>query len=409
MIRVATKTVAINPPDEFYMLGYISPERALPALGVKDDLRAVLLLLETGRKRLLFAGLDVISISRERTSGIRRRLCETLGLADREVVLSAIHTHSGPCGLSVDAMGQAGVENHRYCEYVSERLADAAKGLEGQLTEAAAEIGVTAVRGYYDNRIDKNWAFDDSASVIRFVKKDKSLAAAMVNVNCHSTVLGVQNRYGSGDLLGRVRDSLAGEYGVTPYIFAGTIADISNRHYRQGNDFAELARVAQGVCTAIRSIENYRPLALETLAIREFSYRISYDNRKYAPGYRAQLEAVERALEGELTKDQRKLRLSEKSKLLAKLSMKEVDFTMDCGIYDLGGIRFVTFPGELTSVFGRKLREAGGKETLVIAYANGHHGYFLEQEAFGRCYESIATLAPRGETEKMIDQLGEML
>ena len=58
MIRVATKTVAINPPDEFYMLGYISPERALPALGVKDDLRAVLLLLETGRKRLLFAGLD---------------------------------------------------------------------------------------------------------------------------------------------------------------------------------------------------------------------------------------------------------------------------------------------------------------------------------------------------------------
>ena len=61
-------------------------------------------------------------------------------------------------------------------------------------------------------------------------------------------------------------------------------------------------------------------------------------------------------------------------------------------------------------MFGKYIKEqAKTPFTCIMTCTNDHHGYFIEQDQYGRCYEATATLIPKGGTEKMIKKLGELL
>ena len=74
-MKAATLRVCITPSGTFYMDGYASDERRLPALGVHDDAYSVLVLLEHGGVRTLFVSIDACNISLSRTARMRSLLC----------------------------------------------------------------------------------------------------------------------------------------------------------------------------------------------------------------------------------------------------------------------------------------------------------------------------------------------
>lgn len=405
---VSTTAVKITPPGVFYLDGYLSDARQLPGLGVHDDPLAVLLLLEEAGERALFVGVDACLMSLTRTRRMRELLSDLLGVRDELIVLSTVHSHSCPNGLRDDSL--IAHETPGYAEYVTGLVVQAASTLPGRLVEAAPELLHTHVRGWYSNRNGKKKPFDDAAFILRWRAADGTVAGAMQNFNCHSTVVGPQNRLISSDLQGAVRAETAEWVGVTPYAFTGASGDLGNRQFRQGNDFAELRRVAAGIAGELMK-GSFKPVSLSVPSVREFVYEASYDNTQYWPTYERQLAEARAVLADEsASADTKKLAVTEVSKLSHKLTVERYDFPIAMRVIELGDVVFVTFPGELGSTLGLRIKGMFGDKTcLVIGYANDAQGYFVPEADFGLGYESFVTKLPQGGIEKVLDAFEEWL
>ncbi len=407
-MKVSTTSVKITPTGTFYLDGYLNDTRQKPGTGVHDDPLAVLLLVEEKGVRALFVGIDVCLVSLSRTRGMRRQLCELLGLRDELLVVSAVHSHSCPNGLRDGSLIKG--ETPGYADYVGGLVVQAASRLPGQLSEAVPQILRTHVRGWYSNRNDKDKPFDDEAFVLAFTDAAGRVVAAMQNFNCHATVVGPHNTLVSSDLQGAVRARLADWLGVVPYAFTGASGDLGNRQFRRGNDFAELARVSCGVAGELMGGE-FGPVSMEGLDVREFVYQVDYDNEKYWPDYERQLGEARAVLADEgASADAKKLAVTEVSKLGAKLKVSRVAFPIVMRVIEMGDVVFVTFPGELGSALGMRIKAMfAGKTCIVIGYANDAQGYFIPKQDWGLGYESFVTQLPPGGIETVLDAFEEQL
>lgn len=410
-MRASTACVDITPHGTFYMEGYANEVRRHPALGVHDAPYAVLLLLEVDGVETLFVSLDVCIVSEEGSRLLREGLAGCLEIPEDHIVISAIHSHSCANGFEGEG-GIVSVRTHGYVEMASGLAIEAATGLREALREVEPELLSTHVRGWYSNRNDLGRPFDDEAYVLRFKTQDGTVAGAMLNFNCHATVVGPHNRYLTPDVIGGVRARLADWVGCVPYAFTGASADLGNRQYRRGNDFAELERVSCGIASTIMEGGEFAPVEMVAPRVSSFEHHVSYNNEDYFGQYRTQLEEVSEKLDDPgISFDERKLADTERQLLESQLAIHEVDFTIKMRTVDFGGVVFVCFPGELASDLGMRLKGAfGDRVVIVIGYANDYQGYFVPEGDFGgTSYESYVTRMPRGGIERVLDEYEESL
>ena len=289
-------------------------------------------------------------------------------------------------------------------------VVQAATTLVSTLADVTPELLKTHIRGWYSNRNSKEKPFDDEAYVLRFVDSTNTCVAAMANFNCHATVVGPKNRYLTTDVQGGVRAELAKWLGVIPYEFTGASGDLGNRQYRQGNGFAELARISNGIAGEIMK-GAFEPLELSEPRVNVFRKEIDYDNTVYFDKYRMQISEAQDVLNDSVAScDAKKLAKTEVVRLGQRLEIDRISFPIEMRTYDFGGFVIVTFPGELGSVLGLRIKGMfGGRPTVVIGYANDGQGYFVPTGDFGLGYESYVTKLPEGGIEKVLDSYEEQL
>ena len=407
-MKASSTTAKITPQGVFYLDGYPNETRQLPGAGVHDDPYAVLLLVEEGAKRALFVGLDICLASLSITRGMRAQLSQLLCVPDEFIVISTTHTHSCPNGMREESL--IAHDTPGYADFVSGIVVQAASTLPERLSEVHAEMLSTHIRGWYSNRNSADKPFDDEAYLVRFVRTDGTVAGAMQNFNCHSTVVGAHNMLVTADLQGTVRAELAPWVGCTPYAFTGASGDLGNRQFRKGNGFEELKRVSVGIAAEFMKC-TFEPIELAEPTMREFVHRVDYDNTDYYPVYERQLaEARATLADNSASADAKKLAITEVSKLSAKLEQEHVAFPSVMRVIDFGPLAFVTFPGELGSVLGLRIKGMFVDKTcIVIGYANDAQGYFVPEDDFGRGYESFVTKLPPGGIETVLDVFEEWL
>lgn len=410
-MKVASASVDITPVGIFWMEGYIHPIRKQPGIGVHDTPRATLLLLEVEGVRTVFVSLDVCILKAETTDAIRSGLAAELEMASENIVINSIHSHS--CANGFEGVGSMGIPTTPgYVEFVTGLVLQTATDLDAKLVEVEPQMLTRHVRGWYSNRNDAGVPFDDEAFVLRFIAKDGACAGAMLNFNCHATVVGPTNRLLTTDVQGSVRDELVDWIGCVPYIFTGASGDLGNRQFRQGNDFAELRRVANGIAGEIMK-GTFKQVELSAPEVSCFEYRVHYNNEQFYPEYRKQLDEVLEVLANNPTFDEKKLADTEKTMLEGQLARHEMDFTVGMTTLDFGSVVITTFPGELASELGAMIKSATGsadKHPIVIGYANDYQGYFVAAHTYGgTSYESYVTQMPKGWTEEMLDVYREQL
>src|ERR1700761_7392114 len=66
------------------------------ATGIHDDLFARALVIANREKAVAFVSLDLIGIPQQCTDAVRKRIHASAGIAERDIILSATHTHCGP-------------------------------------------------------------------------------------------------------------------------------------------------------------------------------------------------------------------------------------------------------------------------------------------------------------------------
>ena len=263
---------------------------------------------------------------------------------------------------------------------------------------------VTSINGFYSNRNDLNEPYDSDAVLMLFERTDGRLQGGFLNISVHSTVLGPDNMYCSYDLIGTIRTYLKDHYGCNFTATMGAAGDISNRQYRQGNGFEELRRVASGIAEQIIANHEYHVIDFSAVSEITLDHPVKYDNRIHFSEYQEKLMSIEESLKDPtLSRDQFKLLLTSKEQFENKLKRETVEFNAITKIFDFGPMLLIGFSGEMSSILGMKIKHsAEGRLTVIVTCCDDDLGYFIEEDKYGRYYETIATDVPMGEPEKIV-------
>lgn len=136
-MKVGLAEVNITPPLGNQIPGYGQQDRL--ATGVKDELYAKAMAIESGNTSLAFIVIDIISLELDSCERIRQRVQEATGIPAENVMVSCTHTHTGAPRPEREAALQ-------YYPILEDKAADAAIIAYARREEASIGFG----RGHED-------------------------------------------------------------------------------------------------------------------------------------------------------------------------------------------------------------------------------------------------------------------
>jgi len=250
-LEAGAARVDITPPNGIELQGY--PGSGRTATGVRDPLYARVLVLGAGDVRLAIVDLDLIAVFPPATLA---RIREAARPDVSNVLIAAIHTHSGPPMIGGRGEGTEAWE------------AAAVDRIGGTIHDAAAhrvaarlgvgygdcQIGHNRLRVQRDGSVtwfEKNWAgvptapVDPTVAVLRVDDLQGNPLAVLVNYACHPVTYWRDSRLYSADFPGvmtRVVEEAVGG-GVVCFYLQGGAGDINPYHAA-----STLAQGAEGFC-----------------------------------------------------------------------------------------------------------------------------------------------------------------
>ncbi|MGN1276065.1 MAG: neutral/alkaline non-lysosomal ceramidase N-terminal domain-containing protein [Floccifex sp.] len=401
-IGIARFDLTPKEGSEFYLLGYKNPNRNQPAKGIHDHIFSNSILFDIDGNRVFLWTADLLELPDSTANEIRMKLEQKFGINRNQIILGVMHDHSSIRDFHID--WPFGKFSQDYYDFFIDSILSSFKMCESNLKEAHAKYGKEIIKGYYSNRNHEGQLADNEVIVVKFLDENQVPFAGIVNWAVHSTAMGAGNMYLTGDLAGNTCRKLKDKWGFYPVFLNGAGADSSNRNDRQGKDFDELERQTTGLCEQISQIEMKEDLILDSIQYRVLSHKIVTDMEVYHSQLKSiinQLENGSLALSGDMPVSS----LIDKCK--EQLKLKEYQDEIEFEVLDIGQLRFFVFPGELESIFGKKLKESTNKCALIAGYSNGFHYYFLSENEYGHSFETIGNPVPKGEPEKIIEKMME--
>lgn len=396
-MQVSSYKVNITPKEPTYIGGHSM--RTEKMKGVHDEIEMMLLWITINDEKVLFVNADLSNFDYDFIHEAKRRLLNSLKVKYDNIVISANHTHSGPV---INTRTEDQPHDEKYREYVMSQLVSGAVASYDQGVEVkrvTCRIGES--HGFYGNRNSKDKYGDQNIYIIEFKDAADKNVAAMVNLSTHSTVLSPEEYLISGDLLAELRRKLIPLLGVEPLMTNGNAGDMSNRLYRQGNDFAELERVTQGIADQVAQFGEPFDIQLSDIKTRDFrfSVRVKVDLDDLAN----KLKEAEEKLEVAEAYDDRKWLISQIAAFKRKLLVPEVKLDFESSVIAMGDLELVILPCELAAEFGRQVKKSSNAKVCIVwGYANGQAGYVVEASEFKGGHDGIQTQLPKGKAEEYV-------
>lgn len=405
MISVSTASCVITPDRPCYMGGYAY--RTVKSIGAHDDLLCNALVIKNNDTPIVLCSLDILLVYKELVDDIKAQVSKKHGVKPENIIIAAIHTHGAPEMRDERLPVLNDVPDEKYSDIFKQMIIERTvetidRCFEAGFEPARAEYRVVNVEGFYGNRTYADKPGDKSVALVRFVSGGKVLGG-FFNISCHPTVLGQDNLFITGDLLGYLGHKLSLEWGVNPVIVQGSAGDMSNRHFRKGHDFAELERTGNGIYEQLKGGE-YLPLEIGEPKNKGYHYHAEFDiDVEYFKKLKASLEEQ---LENETEFDRRKIVMSSITGTNLRLAHPHMTADFDYSVHTLGELQLICLPGELFSRFGQQIKAASNaKLPLIWCYADGYGGYMLGSEDYGVTYEGTMALIPQGATEEITAEL----
>ena len=209
------------------LTGYAVADRI--ADGTHDPLRAVAVVLDDRRQKSVLCSVDLCVIHADVTAVVRKRVSKATAIPAERILIASTHTHSAPKLMNSDRL-----ENQRWVRELEDKLTKVMMLADYHRVPAVVSHGSTSVGGVGGNRRTSGGAVDESVSVLRIDGlRDRRPLGAVVNVACHPTVLGPDNRQYSADFIGPLRETLATAHGgeLPVAVFNGACGDVNPGGY----------------------------------------------------------------------------------------------------------------------------------------------------------------------------------
>lgn len=416
MFKCAFYEKEITPPLGCNLPGYANLRAGSD---VKDRLMAKSCVISDGEETVALIAIDALHILYEVREQIAKRVNEFTGIPEKNVLVAAVHTHTGIPEKYYSANKEAADNQAYYYEIFPKLIADCAILAYKRLSASELFFGIGNVEGisFCRDYIMKNStprtnpgrlnpdiigpaSETDNELPVLFVKKsDGTPLGAIVSFACHLDC--VDGTEYSGDFASELSKQMKKVYGenfVTVF-FMGTAGDINHfnvktagdapDHYRKMGD-----RIAGEVLKTISFAEALQgetvKCKLEFLKINKIY--ISEERMAEARNTIAtvkEIPGVKIAADG-TAKELYDLMMAKK--LITVLGNAPEVFDVPLQYIEIGNVKFFGFPSEIFCFFGRELKErCKNSKCIVATCCNGAYGYVPTRDMF---YDTVYESSP---------------
>lgn len=382
-LRAGVAKVDVTPPPDTKVAGHVRETQ-----GVRDPIRAAVLLLDDGRTKAAIVSFDFLCAWDELVREIRNSVSKATGTPQENILVATSHNHSGP----------AWSQDSPYCQQVIEKVASAASRAAKEMRPVSIGYG----EGEIDFNINRRKVIDGRAVVrlnpdgpndrrVKVLRFDdgRGLApmAVMMHAVCHPCVFTWGDKYSaphpggypkmSADFPGEAQRFVEMVYGEpTQTLFlqgcAGNIRpNLPGFPYRCGDE-ADIRWIGRDLgCEVVRAADH--------AAIRE-----------------------------EMAKRPRVYPIKVASTVV-ELPGKKKPVRSEFQALRVGPFLFLTIPGEPFVEYGFQIEKAIADRAvpIVVGYANGNIHYVCTAQAYkeGGYEPNMTQLAPEAEPI-IVKQLG---
>jgi hypothetical protein len=369
---------------------------------VRDRLCARSMAVSDGDQVAVVVSCDLVFITRELTTEVRRLIREETGLVEANVMVHATHTHSGPC-LKLDYHN---AYDPPFMDMLPRRIAQSCIDAVKSMQEAELHHAEVPCEGMATNRVYDKFSYGEAALEDDFRPAKPELTDTTCHVlkavaqkrvlgfvsyfGCHNVVGGPECTYIHGDYAGIATGMLEREHpGSVGLFLQGAEGDVNSATCCLGNDsvLAALDIMASRYARAVRhGLAVAEPLDVDTVRVsrRQASFSITQIPLD---------ELRERLAEEESVMDNPDVDDSDQDyrwAVMRSMALRSIIDRVERGVSfedttELHGIRIgpvalLGTPFEVFQAIARETaREAKAPIPLVLSFANDEQGYAVDR------------------------------
>lgn len=391
-IKVGAGREIITPDVGARLYGYNSTQFSK---SVNDDLTITAIAFKFNEEEAILISATVCLIDTSLCNEIRQKLSEATGVQPSNIILSATHTHSGPCLAGNSGWGEI---DRKYWDtiFVPRTITAAKKAVESSkpaimgIGTTKSDIGINRRELLKNNQIilgQNQWGcYDPNLTVISFKEISGEPIANIVHYGAHCTAAGCNVEI-SRDWAGVMIDRLEDISGAVTAFFNGAEGDVGPRltnGLTTGNIKFAMEHGAFAAQDAVKAYKNIKEYAEVELGIVSDELKLPYD--EVIPLEEA--EKMRKEYEGKSLEN-----LSGRTYHYYKSVVdayktelpKETHFKFEQTIIKIGPVVFIPFPFEFFSEISLRLRTYNTfPYTLCLGCTNGNNGYLPTQDQLCR-------------------------
>lgn len=393
MLKCGMHEVNITPSLGNWIPGQFEERHST---GVKDDLFAKSLVIETDSDVMAFIALDALDIAREQVMEIRNRVAAYTTIPADNVMVSATHIHTGGPVIP----GLAGSVDSNYLQDLVEKAADAAIIAYQSRTGARVGFGrghepdIAFNRRFFmkDGSVETNpgignpdidrptGPIDPDVLVIRIDDIAGNPIGVVTNYACHTDVVG-GTEY-SADYpgeLSRVLKQTLGDHIVSLFMqgSSGNInhIDVSGKlNSRHPNHYRKMGRILAGEVLKVR--EKIETSDVLSLGMKQVFFPVSFRHPSD--------QEIRQAEEVLQSNDDNIVEEAFARQIMKILEDDQTSTEIEVQVAKLGPLAVVGLPAEIFVEFGLAIKEKSPFTfTIINELCNGSaFGYVCTQEAY---------------------------
>lgn len=406
MLNVGISTCDVTPPVGFHLHGHAS--RKEPSRRIHDPLQLKVMTLFDGRTRLAIVTADLIGYSQDFVSQLRQEVKAQSGLPPDCLMLTASHTHTGPCLnpesslMPRDQIVDAYIETVRLkiCGGIREAI-DREEPAVLSWGTGETDIGIINRRLLRDGQVhfgpNPDGPVDHDVSALVVQSPEGERRAILFHYACHPTTLFHTIAEISGDYPGVAQRALERLYpGTTAMFVNGCCGDVRPALI-EGEDFGpggfpDIERLGTLLAAEVaQAVERAQPLAEAPLkaALRPHSLRFDTARMPTNKDEVDQLAATYTEENQEYAKWIEEWRQTLHQKLEQGESLPSM-IRAELQAFSIGDLQLLALPAEVMVGLGLRLKQEIGGKLAIIGYANHEIGYLPTAEAIRQGgYEAI--------------------
>lgn len=412
-MRIGFSKGDITPPLGTELGGYAGYR---PCSGVHDMLHCRAVVLEQDHVRYALVQLELMCVDEALYEHIAQAVQE-LNIEKERLLVCAVHSHAAPQG-SLPGEGPLDLVNNScivdrkgFTDYMLSVVASAAKACK-EAVESLEAFQVRAARGVRPQVGSERHTGAQPGGDLTVIqcRTESGRDLILYNFPCHPTVLSADNLQVSADCAGSVEALLDADMAV---FLNGAAGDISTRFTRRESSFAECARMQNVTAAAVKALlSGTTDTAPEPL--KGIHKRITLQAKQVLTeeAARKQLEeatvrwqqAVQAGVDAGTTRILKSYVEGAGVNLEFARTLRAVrQLQLPVTAFRFCGLNFVSIPGELFSTLQPR-------NVSVIGYANGYYRYLCGEDAYeAGYYEALAAIIARGEGERLMDEITQLL